>query len=152
MADAELDKTTIIDTLNDLIHTVEDSHEGYRHAAGRAESDDIKALFNDLAAQRGAVVRELQRAVAEVGGAPDIGGTVIGGAHRMFLGVREAVLGSDRAALLAEVERAESECVRLYEEALAKELPPGIAGGLSEQLARIRTDRDRMAALREAVV
>lgn len=151
MADAELDKTTIIDTLNDLIHSVEDSHEGYRHAAGSAESDDLKALFNDLAAQRGAIVRELQRAVAEVGGAPDIGGTVIGGAHRMFLGVREAVLGSDRTALLAEVERAEGECVRLYEEALAKELPPGIAGGLSEQLARIRTDRDRMVALREAV-
>ncbi|NYZ13198.1 PA2169 family four-helix-bundle protein [Azospirillum sp. RWY-5-1] len=151
MADRELDKTTIVDTLNDLIHTVEDSHEGYRHAAGRAESDDLKALFNDLAAQRGAIVRELQRSVAEVGGAPDIGGTVIGGAHRMLLGVREAVLGNDRATLLAEVQRAESECVRLYEEALAKELPPAIADGVSEQLARIRADLDRMAALRETI-
>lgn len=152
MADKDLDKNTIVDTLNDLIHTVEDSHEGYRHAAERVVGDDLKTLFNDLAAQRGAIVRELQRAVAEVGGAPDIGGTVIGGAHRMFLGVREAVLGSDRAALLGEVERAESECVRLYEAALEKDLPPAIADGVSEQLARIRLDRDRMAALRDAVV
>lgn len=151
MADKELGKNAIVDTLNDLIHTVEDSHEGYRHAAESVEGDDLKALFNDMAAQRGAIVRELQRSVAEIGGAPDIGGTVIGGAHRMFLGVREAVLGSDRAALLAEVERAESECVRLYEEALAKDLPPAVAAGVSEQLDRIRADRDRMVALRDAV-
>ena len=142
-------KDEIVDTLNDLIRIVQDSYEGYQQAADGSEDDDLTALFSDLAAQRGAIVRELQRLVAEQGGAPDIGGTLVGGAHRFFLGLRAAVLGHDREAMLGEVERGEAECVRLYDEALGKELPPGIAAVVSRHLGRIRTDLDRMAALRD---
>ncbi|WP_448192467.1 PA2169 family four-helix-bundle protein [Azospirillum sp. sgz301742] len=145
-------KDEIVDTLNDLIRIVQDSHEGYQQAAdsGGDDEEDLKALFSDLAAQRGAIVRELQRLVAEQGGAPDIGGTIVGGAHRFFLGLRAAVLGHEREAILAEVERGETECVRRYDEALGKELPPEIADVVSQHLGRIRVDRDRMAALRDA--
>lgn len=150
-----MEKDAIVDTLNDLIRIVEDSHEGYRQAAESAgevgSADDLQALFNDLAAQRGAIVRELQRLVAEQGGAPDVGGTVMGGAHRFFLGLKAAVMGHDRGAILGEVERGENECVRLYDEALAKELPLPITAVLAQHLDRIRVDRDRMAALRAVV-
>ncbi|MBP2311740.1 ferritin-like domain-containing protein [Azospirillum soli] len=144
-------KDEIVDTLNDLIRIVEDSHEAYRQAAETAAEDDLKALFNDLAAQRGAIVRELQRLVAEQGGAPDMGGTVLGGAHRFFLELKSTVLGHDRAAILGEVERGESECVRRYDEALAKELPLPITAVVAQHLDRIRVDRDRMAMLRGEV-
>ena len=143
-------KDDIVDTLNDLIRIVQDSHEGYQQAAESGDDDDLKALFGDLAAQRGAIVRELQRLVAEVGGAPDIGGTIVGGAHRFFLGLRAAVLGHERDSILAEVERGETECVRRYDEALAKDLPPEIADAVNQHLGRIRVDRDRMVALRGA--
>ena len=143
-------KDEIVDTLNDLIRIVQDSHEGYQQAAESGEDEEFKALFSDLAAQRGAIVRELQRLVAEQGGAPDIGGTIVGGAHRFFLGLRAAVLGHESEAILAEVERGETECVRRYDEALGKELPPEVAAVVSRHLGRIRTDRDRMAALRTA--
>lgn len=146
-----MEKTEIVDTLNDLIRIVEDSHEGYRQAAESAEEEDLKALFNDLSAQRGAIVRELQRLVAEQGGAPDMGGTMMGGAHRFFLELKTAVLGRDRAAILTEVERGEDECIRLYEGALAKELPLPITAVTAQHLDRIRVDRDRMAALRGVV-
>ncbi|WP_247878100.1 PA2169 family four-helix-bundle protein [Azospirillum sp. TSO22-1] len=142
-------KNEIVDTLNDLIRIVQDSHEGYQQAAESGEDDDLQALFSDLAAQRGAIVRELQRLVAGQGGAPDIGGTLVGGAHRFFLGLRAAVMGHDREAILGEVQRGEAECVRLYDEALAKDLPPEIAGVVRQHLGRIRTDLDRMAALRD---
>lgn len=147
-----MDKTTIetVDTLNDLIRIVEDSHEGYRQAAESSEDGDLKSLFNDLAAQRGAIVRELQRLVASEGGAPDIGGTMIGGAHRFFLELRTTVLGRDRAAVLAEVERGEEECMRRYQQALEKDLSDGVGAVIGEHLDRIRTDRGRMAALRDA--
>lgn len=145
-----MDKVEIVDTLNDLIRIVQDSHDGYQQAAESGEDEEFKALFDDLAAQRGAIVRELQRLVAEQGGAPDIGGTIVGGAHRFFLGLRAAVLGHEREAILAEVQRGETECVRRYDEALAKELPPPIADAVSRHLGRIRADRDRMAALRTA--
>lgn len=154
-----MEKDEIVDTLNDLIRIVEDSHEAYRQAAESAAeatdgvpgADDLKALFNDLAAQRGAIVRELQRLVAEIGGAPDVGGTMLGGAHRFFLELRAAVMGRDRAAILNEVERGESECVRRYDDALAKDLPLPVTAVIAQHLDRIRVDRDRMAALRDVV-
>ncbi len=145
---AMLGKDQIVDTLNDLIRIVEDSHEAYRQAAESLEDEDLKALFNDLAAQRGAIVREVQRLVAEQGGAPDMGGTMMGGAHRFFLDLKANVLGHDREAILAEVQRGESECVRAYEEALAKELPLPIIAVAVQHLDRIRADHDRMTLLR----
>lgn len=143
-------RTETVDTLNDLIRIVEDSHEGYRQAAESSEDEDLRTLFNDLAGQRGAIVRELQRLVAREGGAPDIGGTMLGGAHRFFLGLRTAVMGRDRNVILAEVGRGEEECLRRYEEALSRELADGVGPVIAEHLARIRSDCSRMAALRDA--
>lgn len=143
-------KDEIVDTLNDLIRIVEDSHEAYRQAAETVQEEDLKALFNDLAAQRGAIVRELQRLVAEQGGAPDMGGTVIGGAHRFFVELKSTVLGHDREAILGEVQRGETECVSRYDAALAKDLPLPITAVVAQHLDRIRVDRDRMTMLRGA--
>lgn len=151
MAEEELGKVALVDGLNDLIRLVSDSHEGYRYAAEGSEDDALKGLFNDLAGQRGAIVRELQRMVAEIGGAPDMGGTLVGGAHRLLLNVRQSVVGHDRDAILAEVERAEAECVRRYEETLERPVPAAVAAGLGEQLARLREDQRRLAALHGAV-
>jgi uncharacterized protein (TIGR02284 family) len=142
-----MDKAEIVNTLNDLIGITEDSHEGYRKSAEDSEDTDLKSLFNDLSAQRGAMVRELQKLVAEAGGAPEAGGTMLGGAHRFFVDLKSTVLGRDRVAILREVERGESECVRRYESAAAKDLPPHIATAIDRQLARIRADRDRIAGI-----
>lgn len=139
----------IVDTLNDLIQITEDSHEGYRRSAEDAADEDLKVLFNDLAAQRGAMVRELQKLVAEQGGAPESSGTVLGGAHRFFVDLKSAVMGRDRTAILREVERGESEAVRRHELALERELPPHLRTTISAHLDRIRSDLDRMAAIRD---
>lgn len=137
----------IVDTLNDLIQITEDSHEGYRKSAEDVDEPDLKELFNDLAAQRGAMVRELQKFVAEQGGAPESSGTVLGGAHRVFIDLKTAVLGRDRRAILQEVERGESEAIRRYEQALEVELPNHLHDAVAEHLHRIRADRDRMVTL-----
>lgn len=141
----------IVDTLNDLIQITEDSHEGYRKSAEDVDDPELKDLFNDLAAQRGAMVRELQKFVAEQGGAPESTGTVLGGAHRVFIDLKAAVLGRDRHAILAEVERGESEAVRRYEQALEVELPQHLRDAVAEHLDRIRLDRDRMTMLDRTV-
>ncbi|HSK41490.1 MAG TPA: PA2169 family four-helix-bundle protein [Arenibaculum sp.] len=138
----------IVDTLNDLIQITEDSHEGYRRSAEDAADENLKTMFNDLAAQRGAMVRELQKLVAEQGGAPESSGTVLGGAHRFFVDLKSAVMGRDGTAILREVERGESEAVRRHESALERELPPHLRAAVSAHLDRIRSDLDRMAAIR----
>jgi len=143
-------KDEIVDTLNDLIQITEDSHEGYRKSAEDAKDADLKSLFNDLSAQRGAMVRDLQKHVAEQGGAPEASGTVLGGAHRFFVDLKSAVMGRDREAILREVERGESEAVRRYEQALDKDLPPHLASAVSQHLSRFRSDRDRIASIKKA--
>ena len=143
-------KDEIVDILNDLIQITEDSHEGYRKSAEDAEEQDLKSLFNDSSAQRGAMVRDLQKHVAEQGGAPEASGTVLGGAHRFFVGLKSAVLGRDRTAILQEVERGENEAIRRYERALDKDLPAHLAGVISQHLARLRSDRDRVASMNKA--
>lgn len=143
-----MERAEIVDTLNDLIQITEDSHEGYRKSAEEAEGDDLKMLFNDLAAQRGAMVRDLQKLVAEQGGAPESTGTVLGGAHRFFVDLKAAVLGRDHAAILREAERGESEAVRRYEQALEAGLPPHLHAAVAGHLDRIRADRDRVATIK----
>jgi uncharacterized protein (TIGR02284 family) len=143
-------KDEIVDTLNDLIQITEDSHEGYRKSAEDAEEQELKSLFNDLSAQRGAMVRDLQKHVAEQGGAPEASGTMLGGAHRFFVGLKSSVLGRDRTAILQEVERGEGEAIRRYEQALDKDLPPHLASVISQHLARLRSDRDRVASMNKA--
>jgi uncharacterized protein (TIGR02284 family) len=143
-------KDEIVDTLNDLIQITEDSHEGYRKSAEDAEEQDLKSLFNDLSAQRGAMVRDLQKHVAEQGGAPEASGTMLGGAHRFFVGLKSAVMGRDRTAILQEIERGESEAIRRYEQALDKDLPPHLTGVISQHLARLRSDRDNVASMNKA--
>src|SRR4051812_18554496 len=143
-------KDEIVDTLNDLIQITEDSHEGYRKSAEDADEEDLKSLFNDFSAQRGAMVRDLQKHVAEQGGAPEASGTVLGGAHRFFVGLKSTVMGRDRTALLQEVERGENEAIRRYEQALDKELPTHLASVISQHLSRLRSDRDRIASMNKA--
>jgi uncharacterized protein (TIGR02284 family) len=140
-------RETVVDTLNDLIRITEDSHEGYRKSAEDVDDPVLKEVFNDLAAQRGAMVRELQKLVAEQGGAPESSGTVLGGAHRVLIDLKAAVLGRDRHAILAEVERGESEAVRRYEQALQTGLPQPLHDAVTAHLDRIRLDRDRVMRL-----
>jgi uncharacterized protein (TIGR02284 family) len=143
-------KDEIVDTLNDLIQITEDSHEGYRKSAEDAEEEDLKSLFNDLSAQRGAMVRDLQKHVAEQGGAPEASGTMLGGAHRFFVGLKSSVMGRDRTAILQEIERGENEAIRRYEQALDKDLPEYLSGVISQHLTRLRSDRDRVASMNKA--
>jgi len=145
-----LSKDQVVETLNDLIQITEDSHEGYRKSAEDVKDADLKALFNDLSAQRGAMVRDLQTKVAEYGGVPSASGTTLGAAHRFFVDLKTVVTGANREAILKEVERGESEAVRRYERALEKDLPPDLSGVVSRHLSRLRGDRDRISALRSA--
>jgi uncharacterized protein (TIGR02284 family) len=59
-------------------------------------------------------------------------------------------MGRDRTAILQEIERGESEAVRRYEQALDKDLPTHLAGVISQHLSRLKSDRDRVAALNKA--
>lgn len=129
--------------LNALIGVTEDSHLNLRQAAERAEIPAIKLLFNDLAARRAALVRDLQQRVAAQGGTPEAAGTFLGEAGRLagtLLAPREAgglVAASvrDQETLLGQIQTLLS----------ADDLPPDLHDALSGHLLRVQQDRDRLA-------
>ena len=115
MADHDHD----ISTLNGLIETTLDSVDGYSEAAKDADNARFVGLFNDRAGERRHVATALQQQVRALGGTPEDDGTVLAGAHRVFLDLKAKVTGRDDKAIVNEVERGEDHIKAKFEKALA---------------------------------
>jgi uncharacterized protein (TIGR02284 family) len=107
-----------IETLNDLIKTTIDSVDGYRSAAEDADSHQFQSIFFERANERQQVAEELRQHVRALGGDPQDNGSILAGAHRAFMDLRDAVTGSDDQAVIAEVERGEDHIKAKFEDAL----------------------------------
>lgn len=145
-----MDRTDVIENLNDLIQITEDSRDGYQRASEDGKDADLFALFSELARQRAAMVDGLQAEVRRLGGEPKDSGTLLAGAHRFYLDVVSAVAANHREIVLKEVERGETEAVRRFESVLAQPLPPETAAVVRQLLDRFRVDRSRMTLLKQA--
>jgi uncharacterized protein (TIGR02284 family) len=107
-----------IETLNELIKTTIDSVDGYRAAAKDAESSQFQSMFFDRANERETVSTELQQYVQRNGGTPTNSGSIAGGAHLVFMNLRDAVTGADDRAIIEEVERGEDHIKDKFERAI----------------------------------
>ncbi|MBZ9648520.1 PA2169 family four-helix-bundle protein [Sphingobium sp. 3R8] len=107
-----------ISTLNSLIATTLDSVEGYTEAAKNTENSGFVTLFNGLAGERRQLVSQLQQHVSSLGGEPEDDGTILAGAHRVFLNLKSVVTGHDDKAIINEVEAGEDHIKAKYEDAL----------------------------------
>jgi uncharacterized protein (TIGR02284 family) len=107
-----------IETMNDLIKATIDSVDGYRSAAGDANSNQFQAIFQERANERQNVADELRQHVRALGGEPEDDGSILAGAHRVFMNLRDAITGLDDQAVVAEVERGEDYIKAKFETAL----------------------------------
>lgn len=103
--------------LNSLIATTIDSVDGYTAAADSADNSDFRQIFRDRAAERRGVVSDLQAQVKSLGGNAEDDGTMIAGAHRFFMNLRDSMTGTDDESIVAEVERGEDVIKAKFEEA-----------------------------------
>lgn len=103
--------------LNSLIATTIDSVDGYTAAADSADNADFRQIFRDRAAERRGVVSNLQAQVKLLGGNAEDDGTMIAGAHRFFMNLRDSMTGTDDESIVAEVERGEDVIKAKFEEA-----------------------------------
>jgi uncharacterized protein (TIGR02284 family) len=141
-----------IDWLNELIEVTIDSADGYREAAKEAHNPAFRQLFEERATARGQIVRVLQEKVRSLGGAPEDEGSLLASAHRLFVNLRNTVTGGDDRAVIEEVERGEDHIKEKYEEALGDaSLSPELRATLSTAYQSIKTDHDRMAALKHGI-
>ncbi|MEO9130484.1 MAG: PA2169 family four-helix-bundle protein, partial [Sphingomonas sp.] len=107
-----------ISTLNGLIASTFDSVDGYIAAADDTRSGRLGELFRARAYERGVVAHSFQVQVSRLGGKPEHGGTLGGGAHRAFMTLKGAVTGNGVQALVSEVERGEDRIKARFETAL----------------------------------
>ncbi|MGB5076099.1 MAG: PA2169 family four-helix-bundle protein [Sphingorhabdus sp.] len=110
-----------IETVNDLIKTTIDSIDGYRAAAEDADSGQFKSIFFERASERQDVADRLQNHVQALGAEPADKGSILAGAHRAFMNLRDVVTGKDDKAIIAEVERGEDHIKEKFESAMSDE-------------------------------
>lgn len=137
-------------TLQDLATVCRDSQEGYRTAINETSDLDLRALFERFAHRRRQEADELDQMIRELGGQPGSRTGSLGGyAHRLFVGLRAALTGNDRAAALHEVARGESYAEAAFDRAKRLNLPDRaheVVQRLHDSVKETRDQVRRMAA------
>lgn len=148
MADTDHD----IRTLNSLIATTIDSVNGYNESAKEAENPRFAQMFTSRANERQEVARMLQAEVTRLGGNPEDDGTVLAGAHRVFLDLKAAVTGRDDKAIINEVERGEDHIKAKFEDALQdNDLSPNVKDAVNQAWTSVKTGHDQMRDLKHSM-
>lgn len=146
------DNSHDISTLNSLIATTIDSADGYEEAAKDSENGRFGALFTSRAAERRAVAAQLQQHVVSLGGNPEDDGTILAGAHRMFLNLKSAVTGQDDKAIINEVEAGEDHIKAKFEDALEdRDLSPAVRTLIESCYASVKEGHDEMRDIKHSM-
>jgi uncharacterized protein (TIGR02284 family) len=144
--------TKDVGVLNTLIATLLDSVEGYEKSAEDIDNQELADKFKARARERQAAVAKLQAAVAAEGGKPEDDGTLLGGAHRAFQSLKEAVIGRDEKTIVGEVERGEDYLKAKFETALGEvDLSATARAAADEAWQSVRAGHDEMSALKHAM-
>jgi uncharacterized protein (TIGR02284 family) len=110
--------------LNHLIETCRDGERGFLSAAAHVESPKLKALFEQMAAQRGRVAANLAPHAQRLGGDAAAEGTTGAALHRGWIDIKSKLRRHDDHAILTEVQRGDSVTLRVFQDALEGMLPP----------------------------
>ena len=111
-----------------------------------------REIFLNRADERDEVVMELQAKVRALGVEPATSGTVLAGAHRAFLDIKDALTNSDDKAIIAEIERGEDYIKHKYEEAMRDaDLSPACRTGIEQCYSSIKIGHDQMRDLKHGL-
>ncbi len=150
ITEGTIDNDTVISTLNGLIETCKDGHEGFKEAAEGVERSDLKTLFYEFSQQRSQFAGELQNLVRSLGGDPETESSTSGSIHRAWINLKSAITGQDDNAILSECERGEDSAKNMYKEALEQPLPSDVMETVRTQYASVQSAHDRVKALRDS--
>lgn len=138
-----------IKVLNSLIETVIDSADGYTEAA--KESSRFADIFRRRGAERQDLTRRLQSIVRELGGTPEDDGTLLAGAHRMFLNLRNSI-SSDDTTVVDQVEAGEDHIKHKFEDAQKdNEVGPAVRATIDEAYMIVKAGHDEIRDLKHSL-
>ena len=134
--------------LDDLIVTLIDSVKGFEHSAEKAEGEQYRSFFTDMAHERRGAVELLQAASRAEGGSPADYGSAAATLHRRVEDLRVALGGGDEA-IVKEIERGEDYLKEEFERVLADErMSPAAMAAVREAYESVRRGHDQASALK----
>jgi uncharacterized protein (TIGR02284 family) len=135
------------DALQRLIDICMDGERGFRAAADAVSNPRLKALFADLAEERGRFGAALLPHLRRLGGTTDWDGTSAGALHRSWINLKAHVPGHHDHAIVSEAERGEHAAINAYDDALHGMLPPTATELIEAQQDAMHDAVDRIRAL-----
>jgi uncharacterized protein (TIGR02284 family) len=146
------DNSHDISTLNGLIATTIDSADGYTEAAKDSQNSRFTALFTSRASERRAIATRLQQHVTTLGGNAEDDGTLLAGAHRVFLNLKSLVTGNDDKAIINEVEAGEDHIKAKFEDALEDtKLSPTVRDLIETSYVSVKAGHDEMRDIKHSM-
>lgn len=145
-----MDKTEIIQTLDDLAEISRDGEKGFLAAAKDTHDATLKSIFQTAAERCANGARELESQIVVMGGTPSRSGSVPGALHRFWTNLKALATARSDKAILEEVERGEDVAESAYQSAMAKPLPPQIRAIVDRQYRGVKQNHARVRELRNA--
>ena len=137
----------------DLVKTLEDGEEGFAKGAEKlAESDapELAATFREFSSQRARFSAELRGLAATYGDHVDESGSVAAAVHRGWMGLKDALSGSDPKGVLDAAEQGEDHALKEYDKALDADISDGLREVVQRQRTEVKAAHDKVRALRDA--
>ena len=144
-----MENKDIINALNPLIETSRDGDKGFTTCADDSTDASLKAYFTICATRCRESVRMLDEVVTRFGGTPEASGSVLASAHRAWLNLHTALTSKNDLAVLEECERAEDVAMKVYSDALAKDLPVDVRALVQQQFEGLKDNHDRVRKMRD---
>lgn len=109
----------IISDLKGLVSIVNDGKEGYKEAAEKVKSMELKAMFMEFAMERSAYEDDLKAHILQHGGhSTNEEGGLLGALHRTWIDIKEAISSNEDSAILNAVITGEKAAVAKYDDVL----------------------------------
>ncbi len=140
----------MINTLNSLIELNRDGQKGFREAADKIVSPQIREFCSKQSQARAKFVGELQPEVRSLGGKPEKTGRVAAAVHRGWIDLTSTLGGGDHAILVA-TETGEDYAVKAYTKALDENLSAPVRVIVARQFQSVKRAHDKVKGMRDGL-
>lgn len=145
-----MDENNAISVVEHLIERCKDGEKGFREAASKAKSPELKSFFNEVSAERARFAHELQAELATLGKTDKKAtGSVEGALHRAWVDTKVA-LGGDDHTVLDWLEHGEDVAKDAYQKALSGNLPENVRQMVLRQANSVQRVHDKVKTLRDS--
>ena len=113
-------KNEVVNDLKEILELVNDGKEGYQSAADATDNPELKALFLKSSGERMVYAAELKEHIALHGDEADNdNGGILGGMHRTWLHLKQALSSKEDVALLKAITTGERLAIEKYNACIA---------------------------------